>query len=425
MGFINEIDYEVSISDFMSMRRDAVQCDELSDESRQAYKTEDGLMTVALEGTCIGGENNLDLVCKEFCRGWYDSGNLIIANDCIMPVDITGFRISDSERFSIFDPEKHRYRDLYHSGVVDELPMKLKTYERVKIPVFFHPKYEELEDGIAGTFDARSGDRFGAAVDIFPGIPINNCKQEGENECDSEILLTGELLCPPKDYDYEWMHNKGYVDSSFDSKIITNNNFPVFKNKSIYSRFNKFSYDFGGEISTPAKAHDALLGAAEGYSYYITGATIQDGDVLVSRVEKNGDYGLAGASILFKEMIADKINRGKNTSYNSLIEEDFQFISNPVVGLEDVFDVESDYFDSSPKYFYNDNGILYKGIIIQNIAFQIINTSETEVPFYERVEGGLVCKDKVMFYAFEGNIASIFLADKGDFIDGTAIDINL
>lgn len=421
MGFINETEYEVSISNFMSMRKDAILCDSIADEEdRKSYKTEDGLMTIAVEGSCLGNETNFDQVCKEFCRGWVDSGNLIISNDCIMPVDITGFRVSDSERFSIFNPELHRYRDVYHSGVAEELPIKLKTYERIKIPVFFHPRYEELENGIAGTFDARSGDRFGATVDIFPGIPIINCKTEGENECDSEILLTGELLCPPKDYDYDWMYNSGLLDEydKLHPKRVTNNILTVFKNKSSVNKYPTFSYIHDSEINTPQKLFSALSSAAEGYADYFTG---DNGSEQTNLYLLGGDYGLVSSLDLFKTMVDEKISENKNTSEGSLTNESFEHVNYPIPIASDVYEIEAN-FDSENRIEFLDIGILrYRGLMVENYSFQYVNVSETDEVFLERLGGGVISRDKFVFYAYEGNFLYMFLTDRGDFLTA---DIN-
>lgn len=421
MGFINETEYEVSISNFMSMRKEAIVCDSIADEeNRREYKTEDGLMAVAVEGSCLGSETNFDQVCKEFCRGWFDSGNLIISNDCIMPVDITGFRVSDSERFSVFNPELHRYRDVYHSGVVEELPIKLKTYERIKIPIFFHPRYEELENGVAGTFDARSGDRFGATVDIFPGIPIINCKEEGENECDSEILLTGELLCPPKDYDYNWMYNSGLLDEydELHPKRVTNNILTVFKNKSTINKYPTFTYFHESEINTPQKLFSALSSAAEGYADYFTG---DNGHEQNNLYLLGGDYGLVSSLDLFKTMVDEKISENKNTSEGNLSIESFEHVNYPIPAVSDVYEIEANFDSESRIEFLDFNGLTFKGLMVENYAFQYVNVSETEEVFMERLGGGVIARDKVVFYKANGSTLLMFLTDRGDFLTA---DIN-
>ena len=176
----------------------------MTDLTRKFVNTEGGLL-IELEGLCSDEFANCRMLCRD---GVVDSGSFTIVNACTMPITVTGFTVSDSGRFSLVEYPKYTGSGVYPSGEVPELPIPftLKPRDKKRINTFFHPYYEELETGNAGTFTNRTGDRFGATVQIYPGFPILNCP--GESDCDASVILTGEFICDDKEEDREWMKNE-------------------------------------------------------------------------------------------------------------------------------------------------------------------------------------------------------------------------
>lgn len=169
-------------------------------------ETEGGLI-IELEGTGCRVETDVD--CHMLCRDvTVDSGSFTIVNACTLPITVTGFTVSDSGRFSLVEYPKYTGSGVYPSGEVPELPIPftLKPRGKKKINTFFHPYFEELESGNAGTMINRTGDKFGATVQIYPGFPILNCT--GKSDCDASVILSGEFICDDKEEDREWMKNE-------------------------------------------------------------------------------------------------------------------------------------------------------------------------------------------------------------------------
>jgi hypothetical protein len=129
---------------------------------------------------------------------------VVISNTCTLPITITGFTNSDSARFSIFKYPNYVGQSVYSSGNTSELPVTIKPYGTLSIPTFFHPLESELLHGNPGTFDRRTGDKFGAVIDIYPGFPVLNC-MTSDTDCDAQFTLSGEFICsyiPP-----DWLGN--------------------------------------------------------------------------------------------------------------------------------------------------------------------------------------------------------------------------
>jgi hypothetical protein len=175
----------------------------MTDIIKKFVKTEGGLL-VEIEGTCTGADVDCHMLCRD---GFVDSGSFTIINACTLPITVTGFTVSDPERFSLVEYPKYTGSGVYPSGEVPELPIPftLKPRGKKKIATFFHPKYEELMYGNAGTIISRTGDKFGATVQFYPGFPILNCT--GKSDCDASVILSGEFICDDKEEDREWMDN--------------------------------------------------------------------------------------------------------------------------------------------------------------------------------------------------------------------------
>jgi hypothetical protein len=172
-------------------------CGDITEESGKQYIwTEDG-RNLLVDGVC--SDPALPSFSCQIDRKLADSGSFItIVNTCTLPITITGFKNSDSARFSILEYPKYIGQSSYESGNTSQLPITLRPFEQTSIPTFFHPLRSELEHGTPGTFDVRDGDKFGATIDIYPGFPILNCTSS-DTECDASFALTGEFICekPP------------------------------------------------------------------------------------------------------------------------------------------------------------------------------------------------------------------------------------
>ncbi len=164
-------------------------------------ETEDGLL-IALESSCQDGFIDCEFLCTG--RNVVDSGSFTLLNTCSMPITITGFTMSDPERFSLFNYPLYSGLEIYESGTVNELPFTIEPRKQKRVETFFHPKIDELKFGDAGTADQRTGDKFGSVVEIYPGFKLSNC--EDADNCDASVTLSGEFIC--HFVDREWMKNK-------------------------------------------------------------------------------------------------------------------------------------------------------------------------------------------------------------------------
>ena len=195
-----------------------IECGPLITEDTRRFIYTEEPKKILLEGTC-GVET--DFVCEEVDRVTVDSGKFVtIVNVCNLPLHITGLKNSDPDRFSIFSFPDYSGFSEYNSENIAELPITLEPLERVNINTFFHPLYDELMNGNAGSLDSRTGDKFSADVCMFPGFDIQNCTgSEGDESdyCSACFTLSGELIC----YDngasqLSWMNN----DENFTPPII-------------------------------------------------------------------------------------------------------------------------------------------------------------------------------------------------------------
>lgn len=168
-------------------------CGDIIEEGGKKYILTENGRVLQTDGEC--SLPALPAFSCQVDRKLADSGSFItIVNTCTLPITITGFRNSDSARFSILEYPKYIGQGLYEIGNTSQLPITLRPFEQTSISTFFHPLRSELEHGTAGTFDIRDGDKFGATIDIYPGFPILNCTSS-DTECDASFALTGEFIC--------------------------------------------------------------------------------------------------------------------------------------------------------------------------------------------------------------------------------------
>ena len=168
-------------------------CGDIIDEKGEKYIWAEDGRVLQTDGRC--SVPALPAFNCQVGRKKVDGGSFVtIVNTCTLPITITGFKNSDSARFSILEYPKYIGQSLYESGNTSQLPITLRPFEQTSIPTFFHPLRSELEHGTAGTFDVRDGDKFGATIDIYPGFPILNCTSS-DTECDASFALTGEFIC--------------------------------------------------------------------------------------------------------------------------------------------------------------------------------------------------------------------------------------
>ena len=114
-------------------------CGDIIEESRKQYIwTEDG-RNLLVDGTCSDPALP-SFSCSQIDRKVADSGSFVtIVNTCTLPLTITGFKNSDSARFSIFEYPKYVGQSLYESGNTSQLPITLTPFEQTNIPTFFPP----------------------------------------------------------------------------------------------------------------------------------------------------------------------------------------------------------------------------------------------------------------------------------------------
>jgi hypothetical protein len=150
------------------------------------------------EGDCLP---ITDYNCS-FDRITVSSGEYVtIRNTCNMPIKFTGFKNSDPDRFSLFSfPDYSGFAE-YNTGNTRELPFTINPDEKVIIDTFFHPYYDELLNGKAGTLENRNGDRFEAEISILPGFNVPRCEEDvtsilwwEENEDCDLVLSETEIL---------------------------------------------------------------------------------------------------------------------------------------------------------------------------------------------------------------------------------------
>lgn len=295
MSFIEPKEYNISFSD-TSYVVEYSDCTFLSNQSDSSQnnkfiQTEEGLI-IQLENSCnVTTPDSVE--CYNLCRdNLVDSGRFSIINTCDLPITITGLSLSDPERFSLYHPDKYRGKKIYDSSFVEELPITVDPRKKISIDTFFHPKYEELESGDAGTLLNRTGSKYGSLVEFYPGFRISNCKKNGD--CDAYLTLTGELLCPQDNEDLRWMYNTKNIDPDFDSNKLLKTR-PKIENTAFLLK--KPTFYQTAESSSAVDIYKGLRDACTGYQGYFNDNNWYD---LYS------DYGITGSLGAFHDIV-DKI----------------------------------------------------------------------------------------------------------------------
>jgi hypothetical protein len=303
MSFIDPKEYNISFSDTSHMVRYS-NCTFLSDESIESQnnkfiQTEDGLI-IQLENSCdVSPADRIE--CYNLCReGFVDSGSFSIINTCDLPITITGITLSDPERFSLYNSEKYRGTKIYESSSVEELPITIKPRKKISIETFFHPKYEELEFGDAGTLLNRTGSTYGSFVEFYPGFRMSNCDKNGA--CDARIALTGELLCLQNEDDLSWMYNTDNMDPKFNSEKLLKSKAEI-ENTSFILK--KPTFYQTAQSSSALDVYKGLRDACVGYQEYFDNNYWYD---------IYSDYGITGSLGAFHDIIEQIINSETNST---------------------------------------------------------------------------------------------------------------
>jgi hypothetical protein len=317
MTFINPDQYDIKLSEFYP---EDVLCGPLSSEEDpgKTANTESGL-TIELESSC---DPTFDFDCKKICRETIvESGSFTISNSCTIPITVTGFKMTDPERFSLFKFPDYTGVKVYHSGIVEQLPFTLEADQKKQIHTFFHPLYDESMDGKEGTILNRTGDQFGSYVKIKPGFPILNC--EDGDACKPTIILTGEFLEKDRK-EITWGDNKDNFDQDFKKESLEglrleeiNNEFFLRKKTSSF-----FTMDSSKEMR---EQYIDFLQATVDYAI-----ELEDN----SWYNTYGDYGITGSLGLFNDLIESILDTTVSASLEQANESggNIKIIANQYLG---------------------------------------------------------------------------------------------
>lgn len=276
MSFINPDDYGISFSELTIKKSPRF----LEVENEPIL-----LQTKIENGFLVEVDSNItpEIDCEKACQqGVAASGSFTMINSCTLPITVTGIKVSDSVRFSLFKFPDYTGVEIYSSGNVNELPFTINPREKIKVNTYFHPLYEELKYGNAGTPENRTGDKFGAEVRMLPGFPIINCNKA---PCDASFILTGEFLCENEEHDLEWLENKDNFDQEFDQSSLDAYDPPIFKNDFFLRKKHTFQYSNPLQDSSAENYFSGISGALENYAKYFN----QN-----SWFDTYGDYGISG-----------------------------------------------------------------------------------------------------------------------------------
>ena len=246
-------------------------------------KTENGLL--------IEVANSFSVECsRETCpQKITDSGSFTMINSCTLPITVTGIKVSDAVRFSLFKFPDYTGVEIYSSGNVNELPFTLNPREKIKVNTYFHPLYEELKYGNAGTPENRTGDQFGAEVRMLPGFPIINCNKA---PCDASFILTGEFLCENEEHDLEWLKNLDNINNDFKFEDLQSYQMPELTNASFLIK--KPSVIKNIASNSASNAYDGLLEAAEQYIFDLEA---------IKWYSRYQDYGIVASLRAFTDLV--------------------------------------------------------------------------------------------------------------------------
>ena len=247
-------------------------------------RTENGLLIE------VGSNASFEIDCKNACQqGVAASGSFTMINSCTLPITVTGMKVSDPVRFSLFQFPDYTGIEVYSSGNVNQLPFTINPREKIKVNTYFHPLYEEIKYGNAGTPENRTGDKFGAEVQMLPGFPIINCNKA---PCDASFILTGELLCPNEEHDLEWLKNLDDINNDFKFEDLQNYQMPELTNASFLIK--KPSVIKNIASNSASDAFDGLLEAAEQYIFDLEA---------IKWYSKYQDYGIVASLRAFTDLV--------------------------------------------------------------------------------------------------------------------------
>ena len=106
-------------------------CGPLINEIGDKYVLTEEPKRILLDGEC---GVKTDFNCQEVDRQTVDSGKFVtLVNVCNLPLNITGLKNSDPDRFSIFQFPDYSGFSEYNTDNSAELPIKLQPFERVNI----------------------------------------------------------------------------------------------------------------------------------------------------------------------------------------------------------------------------------------------------------------------------------------------------
>ena len=295
MTFINPDDYSITFSE-PTIKESPIFLEVESEPILLQTKIENGLLVE------VDSSVNFEIDCRNVCQqGIVDSGSFTMINSCTLPITVTGIKVSDSVRFSLFDFPNYTGVEVYSSGNVSQLPLTINPREKVKVNTYFHPLYEEIKYGNAGTPENRTGDKFGAEVQMLPGFPIINCNK---SPCDASFILTGELLCPNEEHDLEWLENKKNFEESNDYDLPNVNNYFVLTRTQIVN------YDHPDHSESEENKFDAIKKSIE-----VMAKNLKDRDF------KNlyKDLGYSGCLIALDNHINNIQESGDDDDFDNLI----------------------------------------------------------------------------------------------------------
>jgi hypothetical protein len=197
MSFINTDENKIKFSE--AIYEIGTDCPVVTTESGARITTTGGL---ELEQDCIPDR----FACYGLCSRQNSDSYFTITNTCSNSFTLTGFEVTNPEMFSLFETS-YNLVDSYNQETVPEIfPIRLGPNESIRVPTFFVPPEWVLEYGKKGTFENRDGDKFSSEVKVYPGFP-----GDGANalDCDTRLILSGELICEEKDPDdFTFLNNE-------------------------------------------------------------------------------------------------------------------------------------------------------------------------------------------------------------------------
>tara|TARA_B100000989_G_scaffold153083_1_gene114194 strand:- start:31 stop:1191 length:1161 start_codon:yes stop_codon:yes gene_type:complete len=378
MSFINPDDYDITFSE-TNIKENPRFLEVESEPILLQTKTENGLL---LE---VESSASFEIDCRNACeQGVAASGSFTMINSCTLPITVTGMKVSEPVRFSLFQFPDYTGIEVYSSGNVNQLPFTINPREKIKVNTYFHPLYEEIKHGNAGTPENRTGDKFGAEVRMLPGFPIINCNKA---PCDASFILTGELLCPNVEHDLEWLENKSNFDQEFNQSSLENYEPPTFQNEFFLRKKHTLQYTNPKQDPSAENYFSGISGALKEYAEYFD----QN-----SWFDVYGDYGISGTLRgVFLHVSGLQKNNVDNTKTN-LYNVGFDH----VVNINDFTSYRTD-FSTEDYEEVNYNGNIYIVLKVKNQPIESIDLMTNQSLFLREINP-------------PGSI-EMFLCDEGDF----------